>query len=106
MQSFQLVKALKNRIFRQLYFNFSNSNSGYSVIGFNVANEVISNLRNLGQLANLIIPENELTGNLTPENSLSINLGFNFKPNNNLLIDLNLFKNHINNLIDYRGNRY
>ena len=95
-------KGFKKPDFRQLYFNFSNSNSGYSVIGFNVANEVISNLRNLGQLANLIIPENELTGNLTPENSLSINLGFNFKPNNNLLIDLNLFKNHINNLIDYR----
>lgn len=95
-------KGFKKPDFRQLYFNFSNSNSGYSVIGFNVANEVISNLRNLGQLANLIIPENELTGNLTPENSLSINLGFNFKPNNNLLIDLNLFKNQINNLIDYR----
>jgi outer membrane receptor for ferrienterochelin and colicins len=95
-------KGFKKPDFRQLYFNFSNSNSGYSVIGFNVANEVISNLRNLGQLANLIIPENELIGNLTPENSLSINLGFNFKPNNNLLIDLNLFKNQINNLIDYR----
>jgi len=95
-------KGFKKPDFRQLYFNFSNSNSGYSVIGFNVANEVISNLRNLGQLANLIIPENLLTGNLTPENSLSINLGFNFKPNNNLLIDLNLFKNQINNLIDYR----
>ena len=95
-------KGFKKPDFRQLYFNFSNSNSGYSVIGFNVANEVISNLRNLGQVANLIISEYELTGNLTPENSLSFNLGLDFKPNNSLLIDINLFRNQINNLIDYR----
>ena len=45
--------------FRQLYFNFSNSTVGYSVIGFNVVNEVIYELTKNNQIVNLVVPIEE-----------------------------------------------
>lgn len=95
-------KGFKTPDFRQLYFNFSNSTSGYSVIGFNAAKEIISNLQDLNQIANLIISEEEFNGNLKPETSLSFNIGLNYKPNNRINVDVNLFRNQIKNLIDYK----
>ena len=82
-------KGFKTPDFRQLYFNFSNSSSGYSVIGFNAAKEIISNLQNLEQIANLIITQDQFNGNLKPETSVSYNLGFNIKTNNNIVFDFN-----------------
>jgi len=95
-------KGFKTPDFRQLYFNFSNSSSGYSVIGFNAAKEIISNLQNLGQIANLIITQDQFDGKLKPETSVSYNLGFNIKTNNNIVFDFNFFRNQIKNLIDYK----
>ena len=95
-------KGFKTPDFRQLYFNFSNSSSGYSVIGFNAAKEIISNLQNLGQIANLIITQDQFDGKLKPETSVSYNLGFNIKTNNNIVFELNFFRNQIKNLIDYK----
>jgi len=95
-------KGFKTPDFRQLYFNFSNSNSGYSVIGFNAAKEIIYNLQNLGQISNLIISEEEFSGNLKPESSISFNLGFNINTYKNIIFDLNFFRNQIQNLIDYK----
>ena len=95
-------KGFKTPDFRQLYFNFSNSNSGYSVIGFNAAKEIIYNLQSLGQISNLIISEEEFSGNLKPESSISFNLGFNLNTYKNIIFDLNFFRNQIQNLIDYK----
>lgn len=95
-------KGFKTPDFRQLYFNFSNSNSGYSVIGFNAAKEIIYNLQSLGQISNLIISEEEFSGNLKPESSISFNLGFNIKTYKKIIFDLNFFRNQIQNLIDYK----
>ncbi len=95
-------KGFKTPDFRQLYFNFSNSNSGYSVIGFNAAKEIIYNLQSLGQISNLIISEEEFSGNLKPESSISFNLGFNINTYKNIIFDLNFFRNQIQNLIDYK----
>ena len=95
-------KGFKTPDFRQLYFNFSNSSSGYSVIGFNAAKEIISNLQNLGQIANLIITQDQFDGKLKPETSVSYNLGFNIKTNNNIVFDFNFFRKQIKNLIDYK----
>ena len=95
-------KGFKTPDFRQLYFNFSNSSSGYSVIGFNAAKEIISNLQDLGQIANLIITQDQFDGKLKPETSVSYNLGFNIKTNNNIVFDFNFFRNQIKNLIDYK----
>lgn len=95
-------KGFKTPDYRQLYFNFSNSSSGYSVIGFNAAKEIISNLQSLGQISNLIISQDEFEGKLKPETSISFNLGFNIKTNRSTVFDINFFKNQISNLIDYK----
>ena len=52
--------------FRQLYFNFSNSTVGYSVIGYNVVEDVINQLIDEGQIANIIIPIEEFEDPLSP----------------------------------------
>ena len=95
-------KGFKTPDYRQLYFNFSNSSSGYSVIGFNSAKEIISNLQSLGQISNLIISQDEFEGKLKPETSISFNLGFNIKTNKSTVFDINFFRNQISNLIDYK----
>ncbi|MEC7879949.1 MAG: TonB-dependent receptor [Bacteroidota bacterium] len=88
--------------FRQLYFNFSNSTVGYSVIGFNVVNEVIYELTKNNQIVNLVVPIEEFNEELKPESSFSINAGFKYYPSNNVKLDINLFRNDIDNLIDYK----
>ena len=88
--------------FRQLYFNFSNSTVGYSVIGFNVVNEVLYELTKNNQIVNLVVPIDEFNEELKPESSRSINVGFKYYPSNNVKLEINLFRNDIDNLIDYK----
>lgn len=95
-------KGFKAPDFRQLYFNFTNSTIGYSVIGFNVVDEVISELYRDNQIVNLVIPINEFDDKLNPESSISFNLGLNYIQSDKLKIGVNLFRNDINDLIDFR----
>ena len=88
--------------FRQLYFNFSNTSVGYSVIGYNVINSVINQLIEEGQIANIIIPLSDFNTPLKPESSLSINIGYDRIFNDYISIKSNLFVNSTKNLIDYR----
>jgi outer membrane receptor for ferrienterochelin and colicins len=88
--------------FRQLYFNFSNTSVGYSVIGYNVINNVINQLIEEGQIANIIIPLSDFNTPLKPESSLSINFGYDKIINDYLSLKSNLFVNSTKNLIDYR----
>ena len=88
--------------FRQLYFNFSNTSVGYSVIGYNVINNVINQLIEEGQIANIIIPLSDFNTPLKPESSLSINIGYDRIFNDYVSIKSNLFVNSTKNLIDYR----
>ena len=95
-------KGFKAPDFRQLYFNFTNSTIGYSVIGFNVVDEVISELYRDNQIVNLVIPINEFDDKLNPESSISFNLGLNYIQSDKLKVGVNLFRNDINDLIDFR----
>ena len=95
-------KGFKAPDFRQLYFNFTNSTLGYSVVGHNVVVDVISELTQSNQIANLIVSLDQFNQKLKPENSLSINLGLNYNPSNQLKFEINLFRNDIDDLIDYR----
>tara|TARA_B100000214_G_scaffold334504_1_gene277248 strand:+ start:2481 stop:4595 length:2115 start_codon:yes stop_codon:yes gene_type:complete len=95
-------KGFKAPDFRQLYFNFSNSTVGYSVIGFNVVDEVISELYRDNQIVNLVVPMSEFDDKLNPESSVSFNLGINYIQLDKLKLGINLFRNDINDLIDYR----
>ena len=49
-----------------------------------------------------MVPVSEFDNELNPENSISINIGSDFKLTSELKFDLNLFRNNINDLIDTR----
>tara|TARA_Y100000816_G_scaffold178147_1_gene128662 strand:+ start:2204 stop:4282 length:2079 start_codon:yes stop_codon:yes gene_type:complete len=83
--------------FRQLYLNFSNSTSGYIVLGASVIEEVITELQNNNEL----MFYNELfTTDLTAENSNSYNLGLQYYVTPDIPLEINLFRNNIYNLIE------
>lgn len=88
--------------FRQLYFDFTNATVGYTVLGYNAVPTAIPELEAQGQIANIIIPVSEFQQELNPENSISINIGFDYKFSSVLKLDLNLFRNNIRDLIDTR----
>lgn len=88
--------------FRQLYFNFTNATVGYTVLGYNAVPEVIAQLEAQGQIANQLVPVSSFSDELKPESSLSMNIGIDYKPISSLSLQLNLFRNNIDNLIDTR----
>ena len=85
--------------FRHLYLNFSNINSGYIVLGTNVINKTIKNLTESMHLLYYNGPENYI---LSPEKSMSLNVGVNSYISPIIPIEINFFRNDINNLIDTR----
>ena len=88
--------------FRQLYFNFSNSTVGYTVIGYNVVEDVLNQLIDEGQIANIIVPIEEFENPLSPERSFGVNIGYDRKIDEKISLSTNLFSNSAKNLIDYR----
>lgn len=87
--------------FRQLYFDFTNSAVGYSVLGYNVAVEKIQQLEEQGQLTDILFDYTELNTPLQPESSVGYNLGA-VHTYKKLKTEINLFRNDFKNLIDTR----
>ena len=87
--------------FRQLYFDFTNSAVGYTVLGYNVAFNKLQQLQELGQILNVVVAEDDLNNPLEAESSVGYNLGLTFKQGK-WNSELNLFRNDIKNLIDTR----
>ncbi|WP_440881587.1 TonB-dependent receptor plug domain-containing protein [Tenacibaculum sp. C7A-26P2] len=77
--------------FRQLFFNFRNVNNGYIVLGTHTINDEITN-----GLDTVV----QVERNLKPESSIGYNFGFQIKPVEGLRININAFRNDINDLID------
>jgi len=88
--------------FRQLYFDFTNSTVGYTVLGYNAVPEALAQLEAQGQIANILVPASQFNEQLKAESSLSINIGTDYIFSNNLKFCLNVFRNNISNLIDTR----
>lgn len=86
--------------FRQLYFDFTNTTIGYTVLGYNAVSTAIPILQQQGQIANLIIPVSEFENELKPESSVAVNIGADYDLNQNLKFEFNFFRNSIKNLID------
>lgn len=84
--------------FRQLYFDFTNSAVGYSVFGYNFAEDRLDELDNQGQL---LFRTNGIDFNsaLKPESSINVNLG-SYYEKANFKWETNVFYNAISNLID------
>lgn len=86
--------------FRQLYFNFNNSAAGgYSVLGTEVAVDRLAELEAAGQIQTYLFDPSQL-GDLQAERSISINAGADVEILPSLKMDLNVFHNSINNLIE------
>lgn len=88
--------------FRQLYFDFTNSAVGYTVLGYNVAVEKVQELDGQGQLTDILFDLSELQEPLRPESSVGYNLGVAYTQGK-LKLNLNLFRNDFENLIDTRA---
>jgi outer membrane receptor for ferrienterochelin and colicins len=76
--------------FRQLYFNFKNTASGYIVLGTQTLYDLY------GDLSTVQTIEKELK----PESSIGYNFGFQVQPMSILKLSINLFRNDIKDLID------
>lgn len=88
--------------FRQLYFDFTNATVGYTVLGYNAVTTAITKLEEQGEIANIVVPISEFENELNPENSVSINIGLDFKASSEIKFSLNTFRNNIDDLIDTR----
>lgn len=86
--------------FRHLYFDFTNSSIGYTVLGHHVAYKKLKQLKDQKQI--LSINKFNFSNQLNPESSMNFNFG-GFYKKNKLSIDYNFFHNIIYNLIDTRS---
>ena len=84
--------------FRQLYFDFTNPTIGYTVLGYNVAENKLDELEAQGQLL-YRINGLDFSNALKPESSINYNFGT-FYQKEKLKIEINAFYNSISNLID------
>lgn len=88
--------------FRQLYFDFTNTTVGYTVLGYNAVATALPRLEAEGQIKNIIVPVAAFEEELKPENSIGVNLGVDYKPATTLDFHLNIFRNTVKDLIDIR----
>lgn len=86
--------------FRQLYFDFSNPSVGYTVLGYNVAEDRLNQLDAEGQILKRVEGISFNTP-LEAESAINVNFGTFYK-RDKLKIDANAFYNSIRNLIDTR----
>ncbi|MFT5751674.1 MAG: outer membrane receptor for ferrienterochelin and colicins [Flavobacteriales bacterium] len=87
--------------FRQLYFDFTNTAVGYTVLGYNVAVDKLEELQAQGQILDVVVPSSALGNPLEAESSIGYNLGMTFKKDK-WNMELNFFRNDFRNLIDTR----
>ncbi|WKL45902.1 TonB-dependent receptor [Flavobacterium pectinovorum] len=86
--------------FRQLFFDFTNPSVGYTVLGYNVAEDRLNQLDTQGQLL-YRVEGISFNKPLEAESSVNFNFGTFYKKNK-LRLDINAFYNSISNLIDTR----
>jgi outer membrane receptor for ferrienterochelin and colicins len=88
--------------FRQLYLNFTNNAAGgYSVFGAIDAVKIVNEMQSQGLISEIKEDFNRLKA-LQPEFSTGINLGSSISIGNKTKINVNLFRNDIESLIDVR----
>ncbi|KRB57369.1 TonB-dependent siderophore receptor [Flavobacterium sp. Root186] len=86
--------------FRQLFFDFTNPSVGYTVLGYNVAENRLNQFEEQGQILYRVEGVN-FDKPLEAESSINFNFGTFYKKNK-LRVDVNAFYNSIHNLIDTR----
>ncbi|HMC99518.1 MAG TPA: TonB-dependent receptor, partial [Ferruginibacter sp.] len=87
--------------FRQQFLFFTNSVVGYTLLGANELNNGLIQLKQQGQIdPNIDITPYLTDHTLMPERSVGVNIGTRYRYSNNTSINVNLFRNDINHLID------
>ncbi|WP_395061992.1 TonB-dependent receptor plug domain-containing protein [Flavobacterium sp.] len=86
--------------FRQLFFDFTNPQVGYTVLGYNVAENRLNELESQGQIL-FTTPGINFDNPLKAESAINFNFGTFYKKNK-LKVEVNAFYNSITNLIDTR----
>jgi len=84
--------------FRQLFFDFTNPSVGYTVLGYNVAEDRLNEFEEQNQLLSRVAGIS-FDKPLEAESSINFNFG-GFYKKNKLKVDVNAFYNLIDNLID------
>jgi outer membrane receptor for ferrienterochelin and colicins len=88
--------------FRQLYLNFTNvAGDGYSIFGANEFSVSAFEKQMQQGLIAAVLPAAYTIRTLKPETSTGINLGLTFQGLPGMHLDLNIFRNDIDNLINY-----
>ena len=82
-----------------LYFDFTNSAVGYTVLGYNVALDKLQELDEAGQILEVVIPLEQFNDPLKAESSVGLNIGAAFKKDK-WNAEINFFRNDFKNLID------
>ena len=96
---FSIGEGFKAPDFRQIYLDFTNGAAGgYSVFGAAQAQQVISQLQNMGQIGVLYDNYFHLAA-LKPEYSTGMHFSWDYEPTVNSLVSIQLFRNDIRNLI-------
>ena len=85
--------------FRELYYDFTNAGSGYTVLGSAYAQDGIARLRDNGRIARQMMDLSSID-ELQPEDALSFNVGLETDLLPQLSTSVNLFHNDVENLID------
>lgn len=85
--------------FRQLFLDFTNSTSGYSVFGQSTVVEGIRRLQDEGNVAQILMPIDNLD-QIRAESSWAVNTGFDIDPISNMRVRVNLFQNWVSDLIE------
>ncbi len=85
--------------FRQLYLNFTNIARGYTVLGTEAVNAELQQLEQNGVVTRRLPAANQIA-ELNPERSRSVNVGMTYAPNRSHSVDVNVFYNNIQNLIN------
>ncbi|KPM32333.1 Putative Outer membrane receptor for transport of vitamin B [Croceitalea dokdonensis DOKDO 023] len=88
--------------FRQLFLDFTNAaGGGYAVFGKEVESAAMQRLLDNGEIANLVVAQDQLGDPLDAESSIGYNLGVTYKKGK-FSSDVNFFRNDFQNLIDTR----
>jgi outer membrane receptor for ferrienterochelin and colicins len=93
--------------FRQLYFNFTNpAGGGYIVLGQSAVGTRLPELFENGGLASTATEASvnatvaRFSNQLKAESSINFNFGLDYSPKENIQLNVNLFRNDVENLID------
>ncbi len=85
--------------FRQLLLNFTNPTAGYAVVGSSIAQEQMAEFTERGLIANVLIDPSTIE-TIKAESSIAYNFGVELTPTDKLTVNVNAFRNEIDNLIN------